>query len=223
MSFNLYLVRHGETYLNKYARMQGWSNAPLTDKGISDGYAAGERLSNIRFDAAYSSDLQRAINTAEYILSRNAQSGDLKEPTQMSQFREEFFGFYEGLPSAQSAEQIANALGLEGIASYADLMSKMTQDEAMDAISKADPTGDAEDAATFWARAENGLDELRRNTRDGQNVLVVAHGTVIRNLVYKYDSHETAMEKPENGSITIWEVSDDDMKLKAYNDTTTNW
>ena len=43
MSFNLYLVRHGETYFNKYQRMQGWGNAPLTDKGISDGFAAGER------------------------------------------------------------------------------------------------------------------------------------------------------------------------------------
>ena len=102
-------------------------------------------------------------------------------------------------------------------------MSQLTQDEVMDAFKEADPTHDAEDAATFWARAENGLDILRQNTRDGQNVLVVAHGTMIRNLVYKYDSHETAKEKPLNGSISVWEVSDDDMKLKAYNDTTTNW
>ena len=206
MSFNLYLVRHGETYFNKYQRMQGWGNAPLTDKGISDGFAAGERLSNVRFDAAYSSDLQRAIHTAEFILGRNTQSGDLKTPEQLQQFREQFFGFFEGLPSASSAEQIAGIIGLENITSYGDLMSQLTQD-----------------AATFWARAENGLDILRQNTRDGQNVLVVAHGTMIRNLVYKYDSHETAKEKPLNGSISVWEVSDDDMKLKAYNDTTTNW
>ena len=32
MSFNLYLVRHGQTIFNHYERMQGWSNAPLTDK-----------------------------------------------------------------------------------------------------------------------------------------------------------------------------------------------
>ena len=182
MSFNLYLVRHGETYFNKYQRMQGWGNAPLTDKGISDGFAAGERLSNVRFDAAYSSDLQRAIHTAEFILGRNTQSGDLKTPEQLQQFREQFFGFFEGLPSASSAEQIAGIIGLENITSYGDLMSQLTQ-----------------------------------------NVLVVAHGTMIRNLVYKYDSHETAKEKPLNGSISVWEVSDDDMKLKAYNDTTTNW
>ena len=223
MSFNMYLVRHGETYFNKYQRMQGWGNAPLTDKGISDGFAAGERLSNVRSDAAYSSDLQRAIHTAEFILGRNTQSGDLKTPEQLQQFREQFFGFFEGLPSAQSAEQIAGIIGLENIESYGDLMAQLTQDEVMDAFKEADPTHDAEDAATFWARADKGLDILRRNVRDGQNVLVVAHGTLIRNLVYKYDSHETAKTKPLNGSISVWEVSDDDMKLKAYNDTTTNW
>ena len=127
MSFNLYLVRHGETYFNKYQRMQGWGNAPLTDKGISDGFAAGERLSNVRFDAAYSSDLQRAIHTAEFILGRNTQSGDLKTPEQLQQFREQFFGFFEGLPSASSAEQIAGIIGLENITSYGDLMSQLIQ------------------------------------------------------------------------------------------------
>lgn len=32
MSINLYIVRHGETYINKYKRIQGWTNAPLTKK-----------------------------------------------------------------------------------------------------------------------------------------------------------------------------------------------
>lgn len=27
---SLYFIRHGQTYLNKYGRMQGWSDAPLT-------------------------------------------------------------------------------------------------------------------------------------------------------------------------------------------------
>lgn len=28
-----YFMRHGETYLNKYHRMQGWSDTPLTNRG----------------------------------------------------------------------------------------------------------------------------------------------------------------------------------------------
>ena len=50
MSINVYMVRHGQTYLNKYRRMQGWTNAPLTEKGIADGQAAGERLRHVHFD-----------------------------------------------------------------------------------------------------------------------------------------------------------------------------
>ncbi|SCC12053.1 histidine phosphatase family protein [Weissella bombi] len=223
MSFNLYFVRHGQTIFNHYERMQGWSNAPLTDKGISDGYAAGDRLENIRFDAAYSSDLQRAIQTAEFVLSRNKQSGDLKTPEQLQQFREQFFGFFEGLPSKKSSQLVAEKNGLENMETYNDLMTNLTQDEVMDAMHVADPTGDAEDAQMFWARVDKGMELLRRNTRDGQNILVVSHGTLIRNLVAKYGSHEQAAEKPENGSITIFEVSDEDMKLKVYNDTTTKW
>ena len=29
----LYFVRHGQTYLNKYKNMQGWSDTPLTPEG----------------------------------------------------------------------------------------------------------------------------------------------------------------------------------------------
>ena len=223
MSFNLYLVHHGQTIFNHYERMQGWSNAPLTDKGIADGYAAGDRLENIRFDAAYSSDLQRAIQTAEFVLSRNKQSGDLTEPEQLQQFREQFFGFFEGLPSAKSSQLIAEKNGLKGIDTYSDIMANLSQDEVMDAMHTADPTDDAEDAQTFWARVNKGLEMLRRNTRDGQNILLVSHGTLIRNLVDHYASHELAAEKPLNGSITVLEVTDDDLKLKVYNDTTTKW
>ena len=71
MSINLYIVRHGETYINKYNRIQGWTNAPLTEKGIQDGQAAGERLQHIIFDRAYSSDLERAVTTAQMVLEQN--------------------------------------------------------------------------------------------------------------------------------------------------------
>lgn len=30
----IYVVRHGQTYMNLYTKMQGWSDTPLTQKGI---------------------------------------------------------------------------------------------------------------------------------------------------------------------------------------------
>lgn len=221
MTINIYMVRHGQTYLNSYARMQGWSDTPLTDQGVADGYAAGARLRNIRFVDAYSSDLKRAVDTATYILARNVQSPDITAPKPLFQFREQFFGFFEGLPSDQSGQMVADKLGRDDLHSYGELMTALSQNEVLDAIHAADPTGDAEDADTFWARLDNGLDILRREHRDGDNILVVAHGSLIRNMTDRFGSHEQAAQKVKNGAVTIWELSDDDVTLKTYNDDTT--
>lgn len=53
-AIDLYLVRHGQTYFNLTRRLQGHSDAPLTESGIEDGHRAGKRLKNIHFDGAYS-------------------------------------------------------------------------------------------------------------------------------------------------------------------------
>ena len=53
---SIYIIRHGETYLNYYSRLQGWSNAPLTPWGISDVEASGRGLKDIKFTATYTTN-----------------------------------------------------------------------------------------------------------------------------------------------------------------------
>ena len=48
MILHLHLVRHGQTYFNRYNRLQGWSNSPLTESGVADAVKAGERLKGLR-------------------------------------------------------------------------------------------------------------------------------------------------------------------------------
>lgn len=223
MSFNLYLVRHGQTYLNKYSRMQGWSDAPLTDKGITDGLAAGSRLANVKFDHVYSSDLSRAVHTAEYIMQNNQATTEKLNPIQLPEFREQFFGSFEGLPSSELATTIKKRYNLQNIADYGDLMQAMTQEEVLDAIAAADDEGDAENATAFWQRLENGLKYLREHTQDGENILVVAHGTLIRNLSGKYAGREYTYSSMYNGSISKWTVDDEQMNLEVFNDIEKVW
>lgn len=92
---NIYLVRHGQTYYNIYNKLQGWSNSPLTDQGYQDAEKAGQRLKDVHFDAAFCSDLTRAVETAQTILDEN-KADSVKEPTTAPYFREEFYGSYEG-------------------------------------------------------------------------------------------------------------------------------
>lgn len=66
-------MRHGETELNKLNRVQGWVDSPLTEDGLKIATLCGLGLREIDFDVAYSSDLLRAVRTAEVILEQNNQ------------------------------------------------------------------------------------------------------------------------------------------------------
>jgi broad specificity phosphatase PhoE len=62
------IVRHGQSGYNTERRIQGRTDAStLTEKGRNDASLVGKALSNILFNAIYSSPLQRAKHTADII------------------------------------------------------------------------------------------------------------------------------------------------------------
>lgn len=65
---NIYFTRHGETEWNKVEKIQGWLDSPLTEKGIEMGKDLSEIAKDINFDNIYSSDLDRAYETAKLIV-----------------------------------------------------------------------------------------------------------------------------------------------------------
>ena len=67
---NLILVRHGQSLWNKEKRFTGWADIDLTEQGKSEAKRAGQLIKelNIKFDAFFSSNLKRAINSLEIIL-----------------------------------------------------------------------------------------------------------------------------------------------------------
>lgn len=66
----LYLVRHGETDWNAARRIQGRTDIPLNETGRQQARRAGELLTRRRWDAVYSSPLDRAHETATIIAER---------------------------------------------------------------------------------------------------------------------------------------------------------
>lgn len=60
-----YIVRHGQTLLNSLDRAQGWADSPLTEAGKQMVADIGQKLKGIDFDAVYTSDMLRAVQTAE--------------------------------------------------------------------------------------------------------------------------------------------------------------
>lgn len=87
----LYMVRHGQSETNLAKKFTGWSQVNLTEQGIQDAKRAGEYLKGLTFDRIYSSDLIRAVQTAQ-----NAIPGC--EPVQLPQLREIGLGCLEMRP-----------------------------------------------------------------------------------------------------------------------------
>ena len=63
----LIIVRHGQTQWNIANIRQGHLDSELTDIGIAQAKALAQRLLRERFSALYSSDLGRAVQTAQII------------------------------------------------------------------------------------------------------------------------------------------------------------
>ena len=67
---NLILVRHGQSKFNLQRRFTGFYDAELASQGEAEAKYAGELIKklNIEFDAYFTSQLKRAINSLEIIL-----------------------------------------------------------------------------------------------------------------------------------------------------------
>lgn len=63
----IYLVRHGQTDWNIEKKTQGHTDIPLNETGILQAYNISNNLKKLKIDKIYSSDLQRAHQTAEII------------------------------------------------------------------------------------------------------------------------------------------------------------
>ena len=72
----LVLVRHGQSEWNLKNLFTGWKDPALTEKGIGEAKAAGQRLKalGLSFDVAYTSALSRAQNTCTLILEQLGQT-----------------------------------------------------------------------------------------------------------------------------------------------------
>ena len=92
----VFLVRHGATEWNVHKRAQGQADVPLNDKGRLQALDAAKQLTTFDIEAVYSSDLQRAFDTAEAI----AHSKGLEVITDL-RFREIDQGEWTGLPVAE--------------------------------------------------------------------------------------------------------------------------
>jgi probable phosphoglycerate mutase len=149
------IIRHGETEWNAVNREMGQLDSPLTAQGLNQAERLADRLLACRFDALYSSDLGRAVQTAK-VITRKCSC----EVAFDVRLRERHMGIFQGHTPAESEAQFP-----EERAAY-------QKKDANYVI----PGG--ESAAQRLQRTVACLDELFRR-HPGETIVVITHGGIL--------------------------------------------
>lgn len=152
----LCLVRHGETAWNAEHRLQGHIDVPLNDVGRAQADATAACLPAGLFGACYSSDLQRAFETAQAAAVAVGLA-----PHKTPALRERHYGCFQGLTYSEARQRFP--------AAYARFETR-DPDFVL-------PEG-GESLQRFSARVSASLEGIARR-HPGESVLVVAHGGVL--------------------------------------------
>lgn len=208
----IYLVRHGKTWFNTTNQVQGYCDSPLTDVGIEQAEQVGVGLADVKFSAAFSSDLSRQRNTAKLILAQNEQ--DTPTINELEGFREKNFGSFEGQSNDAMNIAIAESLGLEYPEDSDELWdfikTELTEEEIVNKTAEVDPLQTAETYDEVIARAEKVMGEMIEEAQaaGGGNVLVVSSGGIIPLILETIAPGEYNGEKIGNCSVTTINYSD---------------
>lgn len=152
MKLRLYLVRHGQTVANAERRFQGHKDFPLSEIGEQQVQRVAERLKNTPIDFVYSSDLGRAVTTAEVIAKPH---GKLVNQTPL--LREYSWGVFDGLTLDDAEER------------YPHVFKRNVEDWGTADIPEKEVYTD------FLLRADQAIHYFLKKYM-GKRVLVVSHG-----------------------------------------------
>ncbi len=182
----IYLIRHGETALNASRILQP-ADTPLNAEGLAQARALAKRLRDHPIDAIITSDLCRAVQTAEAILAERVLSNPAPLALQHSSLlQERNLGALRGKPYA--------ALGV-------DLLD----------FKEAPPGG--ESLAQFEARVAQAFAYMvnAQHALSDQHdavLVVVSHGLVIHRIIETHlqlAADQLPPKRIANTSITIFE------------------
>ncbi len=157
----VYVVRHGETEWNLIGRQQGQLDSPLTNCGSQQAYALAQGLKGRNIEDIYSSDLGRALKTAEII--GNTLKLSIKTDERL---RERNLGTLQGLTKKE-------------------WQTKFPQE--WEHFDSGDPDycfPGGESARQRYDRAITCVENLVKQ-HVGQTILLVTHGGILNSLFYR--------------------------------------
>jgi len=170
MSRTLVLVRHGQSEWNLKNLFTGWRDVGLTDQGIAEARAAGQRIKarGLKFGQAFTSALGRAQRTSDLILEESGQTGI---PIVRDQaLNERDYGDLSGLNKDDARAKWGEEQVHIWRRSYA--------------IAPPDGESLRDTGARVWPYYIN---RIQPHVMRGEGVLIAAHGNSLRALIMALD------------------------------------
>lgn len=195
-SLELYIVRHGQSQANSSNVIQGQSSTPLSELGLRQASALATAFHDLAFDAVYSSDLERAMQTAQIAVPDQT-------PIPCASLREWNLGVFQGL----TYEEVAVRYPVEWAA---------FKNASIDAV-----VPDGESAQEITKRLVAFTEEIVAKHQSGR-VLLVSHGGAIRILLrhaLKIQGNWPVPPKITNASFSKFIISNDTWCLDTWNCT----
>jgi len=200
MLTTVYLIRHGETEWNLNGRWQGHADVPLNALGYRQARLLARRLaeSSVRFDAIYSSDLDRAFQTAWEL------GAAVKVPVQLlPPLREIDLGAWSGL-------------------TYEEIKARFPSEIELLNLGHDIPRGGGESMRALQKRVVEAVDAIVAH-HSGQTLALVTHGGCVRALLThadNYNAGDAFARFPHigNTSITIMHVGESGWEIGSVND-----
>ncbi len=160
----LVIFRHGQSKWNLENKFTGWVDVELSEKGIQEAKAAGEKLKGYRFDIGFDSALKRAQDTLRIALET---AGIKNLPiTHDKALNERMYGDLQGLDKAETAKK------------FGDTQVKIWRRSYDIAPPNGESLKDTADRVIPYFEKE-----IAPKLKEGKNVVIVAHGNSLRALI----------------------------------------
>lgn len=208
------MIRHGESAWNVGKRFTGWCDIPLTEDGVMDAMDAGKLIKEraMKFDVAFTSNLERAWRTCALALSCSDQGS--VETVRSWRLNERHYGALQG--HLKNCPKLISEFGEQNLIEWRraynipppslrdeGIMSKLDPESVKLSNSMMDPRYFSHDGGNMtncdiFPATESLKDCEKRafsywkeviapRVKNGERVLIVAHANTIRALVKAVD------------------------------------
>lgn len=225
--YKIVLLRHGESQWNKENRFTGWTDVPLSEKGVQEAAKAGQLMKDAGFvfDVAFTSVLKRAVKTLWLALEEM----DLMYIPVHNSWRlnERHYGALQGLNKAETAEKH----GMDQVKiwrrSYDIPPPPLAADDPRSPVQDPRYAGVSPDELPLTESLKETvarfipywLETIAPVVKSGKRVIIAAHGNSLRALVKYLDDiseYDIVELNIPTGVPLVYELDEDLKPIRHY-------